>query len=492
MLLKLKTRTNVSIIIFLLFSGTLFSQEEVSEDSATELLEGGHIQTSSDISRQYQTERLNLKAVIEQGVRESFSQNILELSEKKEEHVWKGAYEKFWVPSLKLELSSSPQKLGRVKSGSKNSNSYDNNPDRQLAIKMGDFTLFNWGIDYLGYLNTKTTYERKKDEVKESKVILKHSLIKNYFTLVIYKEIEAIKKKAVKHATYLYRLAQEKIKSQRITQQEFYQVREEYLRTQREYYIARQNSDTQDEELSRLVIGPSKVRYIPDEYLRFAELRANQDEAINLAKEKAYIVKAAQSEFIIGKRSYDQALKSNLPLPKLSLTLGAFTRDIGNNHNRVEYETYPGNSNIEMVATLNATWTIFGDDGVLNSRKVAKALIDREIALKKLQYASHETDSKIKSLYREIRNYESEIKIISSMVQNSQRLFDINLNNYTQGKVRHSDLRQSLIDLIQNEENLALTKLTHLKSKVDLCTIVGIENFPGESFENLATKKSEE
>ena len=81
--------------------------------------------------------------------------------------------------------------------------------------------------------------------------------------------------------------------------------------------------------------------------------------------------------------------RESLPLPEIKVNLGAYKHSFGENTNRTTYlsDTAPGE--VEIVASVNATWSVWGSNGLLNQRKKAKALLDKEIALKEMAHAKH-------------------------------------------------------------------------------------------------------
>ena len=69
-----------------------------------------------------------------------------------------------------------------------------------------------------------------------------------------------------------------------------------------------------------------------------------------------------------------------------------------------------------------------------------------------------------------------------------QKAFDTILENYLNGKTKYYDFHLILDELTTTKILFEQTKLQHLKEKLNLAKISGLEDFPGENFEQLAVR----
>ena len=472
-------RKTVLLVAALTFSAFLLSAE-LSEDS--------YIQTL-DTSSQGQYRDLSLKEVIAKGLKSNYEQEIRLLQEQTLELKWKDTSSSFWLPKLQISLTTDEYSAGRLRSGSLDNNTYSRRPVGTLGIGFTDYTLFNWGIDYLGYLNNRNTYQRNKEELSEEKRSLRHQLIITYFALYTQKTIEKIKRNQLRHASFVYRLNREKVKLRKVGKQEYYQSREEYLRSQAEYYQAKKQSRVADEQMAYLIADPPGTQYLISETINYSLLKINAEEAIQVAIKKNPEILEANKHLENAKRDYEITLRENLPLPKFTLNLGAYNHHFGNNKNYTRFETAPGNSNIDLIASINATWAIWGEGGLLNSRKKAQAMLASRQAQVEVDKATHQASSSIKQFVLNLTHQQKELEILEARANNLQKLFDNSLENYMSKKTTFPELRDSLKEMISNEVLVANGRFEHLQNKILLAQIMGVDEFLGENFEHLAKKE---
>src|SRR5690606_27506761 len=112
------------------------------------------------------------------------------------------------------------------------------------------------------------------------------------------------------------------------------------------------------------------------------------DEAMRLSENTNPSVRDAMASVERAKRLHDLALRENLPLPKFSVDLGAYDYRYGSGLNSTRYRTGSGSS-IELVASVNASWSLTGEGGLLNGRKTTKALLQKHLAHTELAREQH-------------------------------------------------------------------------------------------------------
>jgi outer membrane protein TolC len=432
---------------------------------------------------------LKLNDVIEQGLRKNYDQEVRNKKENLSELVFDSYKDSFWYPNIKLTLSTDSQMLSLIRKSSRSTGT--NNPQvpgGYLGLSIGDYTVFNWGKDYALYLNTKNTFKREKEKYNEAKRELRLNLIYNFFNLVATKNIEKIRQDQLRHASFLYRLNKEKITIGKISQQDYYQARSEYLKAQNDFHESKMLSDIADENMSYSITDSVGTKYNFTEALDYKRIKINLEDSVRLASTQNPTLLDNQTALSNAERSYDIAQKENMPLPKISLNLGAYEKTFGPTTNKTLYETANGNGNIELVASINATWDLVGANGFLNSTKLATSRVTRELANFELYKNKHYTETSVHETYKNILSYQNQMLILEARVPNIQKTFDIILENYLNGKTKYYDFHIALLELTETKIALENTKLNHLKEKLTLAKLIGVEDFPGENFELLALK----
>ena len=78
--------------------------------------------------------------------------------------------------------------------------------------------------------------------------------------------------------------------------------------------------------------------------------------------------------------------------------------------------------------------------------------------------------------------------ILEARLPSLQKTFDTILDNYLSGRARFYDFSMALSDLTTTKIFYEQIKLQHLREKLTLARLAGIEDFPGENFELLAKR----
>jgi len=94
----------------------------------------------------------------------------------------------------------------------------------------------------------------------------------------------------------------------------------------------------------------------------------------------------------------------------------------------------------------------------------------------------------MRQTYKNILSLQNQIAILEARLPSLQKTFDIVLENYLANKTKYLDLHSALADLVTTKILFEKTKLQHLQDKITLAKLAGIEDFPGENFEQLATQ----
>ncbi|MEA9357759.1 TolC family protein [Bacteriovorax sp. PP10] len=432
---------------------------------------------------------LQLNDVIEQGLRKNYDQNIRGQRQELNEISFSGAKSAFWLPELKVTLNTDNQKISNLHSSSRpplvpNSTS----PSGVLGLSLGDYTVFNWGKDYALYLNKKSVYERNTQIFNESKRELKLDLINSFFALMSSKNIEKIRQEELRQTSFVYRLSKEKITVGKTSKQDYYQARSEYLKSQNDYHDAKIVADQADEGVAFQIADAVGTKYVINEALDYRRLKITLDEVVAIAEKNNPTLLTNKVIIDNAERDYDVALKDNMPLPKFSINLGAYNHRFGPGTNTTRYETYSGGGNVELVASINTTWSLTGQDGFLNSNRLATSRITKEIAMKEFEKNTHYTQSNIRQTYKTILSLQNQLVILEARLPSLQKTFDTILDNYLGGRTKFYDFSMALDDLTTTKIFYEQIKLQHLREKLTLARLAGIEDFPGENFELLAKR----
>jgi outer membrane protein TolC len=480
----------MKFLIFLLFFSLGNLRAQVAPVATNDIeLEDVKSETKVEFTPENQGVGLSLTNAIEQGLRLNFQERIRSYTRESLELYWDKTFYSFWFPSPNLFLSNQDQNLHRISPNTSNGQQFGTTTksgQASIGMNLGDFTVFNWGRDYLLYKNAEYSFTRGKQVLDEQRRKLKFNVIRGYFNLVRLKQIQKIKREQLRHTSFIYRLAKERVLQRKISKQDYYQARGEFLRSQTEYQQAQFDVTNEQQNLANLLGENLQTAFNPEEVLQFKAMNVPLKDAIDYSLTQSPTYRTAKLEFDNSERFYEHTLRDNLPLPKITTQLGTYSFNNNREGGNTTYQTYPGNSNVELVASINMTWDLWGGDGLFNSRRNKHAYIDKKIAEINYFNARRELEVKMRMSYNQIKFLENQIQISSVQLDNANKNFDVILDNFVAGSSTFADLKNAINTLVNSGINVENSKYEHLNLKLELSDNMGLEDFPGERFENLA------
>lgn len=448
------------------------------------------IQEKPDYKLNETYKTISLNDVIEQGLRQNSDQEIRNKQNELNELNWNRDYRKFWLPSLKMTLTTAEQRVGTLRSSSRESSERPStSADGSFGFDIGTYTVFNWGKDYALYLNSQANYQRQKQLNEEEKRDLKLVLITDFIELIKKKNLLKIRQDQLRRASFVYRLNKEKVNVGKTSQQDYYLSRANYLEAQNEYHASKIEVDKADENLAYLINEKSGTKFIINENIDYKKLKITLTNALELVKSKNSDVLNSLTSIENNERELDVARKENLPLPKFTLNLGGYRNHFDKNTNTTRYETYEGTGALDIVASINATWDVFGADGFMNQDKLARKRIELEISRHQLRKSMAFSEANVQSIYKNIISLQNQLLILEARVPTVTKTIDTVLENYLDGKTRFNDYKLALDDYIQTRTMFENFTAEHAQQKLQLAKVIGIEDFPGENFEHIVTRE---
>lgn len=433
---------------------------------------------------------LDLRSVLEEGFRRNPFEQIREQQREQIELTKTDIWQSFWLPTVALELDTSNHRIDRFRESSQSTPAMgaQKAPTGSLGLVIDEYTLFNWGRDYLQYQNNRQTLNRATQQLTEARRRLKFNLIRQYFNLVRTKEVKRIRQEQLRQTSFIHRLAREKLQLRKIRAQEYYQTRSEYLRSQTEYQESLYDVGLEEEEMANFLGDEWRGSYRTTEQLKYVSVNTSLDEAMKLAQEQSVEYRDAKLQYDNASRTYEKTLKDNLPLPKFSFNLGSYRTGFDPDGTSWQYETSPGNRNIELVASIDMRWTLLGDGGFFNSRDNQQSFLNKRIAEINFFNIRRQLDVKVRTIYKTLRYLEQKVEISQFQHKNAQSNYDSVLDNYIGGRATYSDIKLAIDNLVISHINTENVKYEHLLKKLELADFMGLEDFPGENFEQLAQR----
>jgi outer membrane protein TolC len=433
---------------------------------------------------------LDLRSVIEEGFRRNPLEQIRGQQKEQIDLLKTDVFQKFWFPTVGLELQTSNHRIDRFRQSSQNTPGMgaQQAPNGSLGLVIDEYTLFNWGRDYLQYQNEKQVLNRQGQQLTEARRRLKFSLINQYFNLIRFKEILRIKAEQLRQTSFIHRLARQKLQLRKIQTQEYYQTRSEYLRSQTEYQQALFEVGIEEEKMANFLGDEYQGSYRSFEQLKFITINTTMEEALKYAQEQSQPYRDAKVAYDVASRSYEKTLKDNLPLPKFAFNLGTYRTGFDPEGTSWNFETTDGNRNVELVASINMRWTLLGEGGFFNARENQQSYLNKRITEINFFNTRRELEVKIRTIYKTVRFLEQKVEIAQFQHKNAQSNYDSALDNYNAGRTTYADIKLAIDNLVNSHINTENVKYEHLLKKLELADFMGLEDFPGENFESLASR----
>lgn len=478
--------TQILLFIFLLPAMVLAQQDakfendvnQAGEEIIKEAPEGSALKATT------------LKEILSVGLRINPEQKIRNFQSELFDLSYQKTHYEFWFPELTFSIETFDHE---VHSFTQNNNTIlgaEPSPYGQFAFGFQDYTLFNWGRDYLDFISAKRTYKRNLGRLSEDKRRLRFKLIYTYFDLIRARKILKTRKLLLRHTSFVHRISRERLGRKKIKYQEFVQAKTEFALAQSEYHAAVDEHNLIQEELLNLLGEDQLIRYKPLEELKYVTVNFPEHQAFSYALQNAPTIKDAKLAYENAERDYRRTLKDNLPLPELTLDLGAYRQNFGTNNSNSFYGNRLGTSrDVELRASINMTWDIIGGDGFLNSRTKKGSFINAQIGEINYKNAKRTIKQKVRSLYQSLKFTERNLNTLIQLKKIAETTFDQTMDNYIRGKTTFPDFKYSLDRLRETLIELENRKVKHLEYKLDLAFVMGKDDIPGNNFEELVVSQ---
>ena len=146
-----------------------------------------------------------------------------------------------------------------------------------------------------------------------------------------------------------------------------------YLEAYQDYLETKRKWINENEKLAFIIDDEASTRYIISEEVKLIRIEKDLSDLISLGQNNAPNIMGAYAQKKIAERNYEIAKRENMALPKFDINLGAFSQSWSTGSSSQLFSNFEGNKNLEVAASLTATWNLVGTDGFLNKRKLQRA-----------------------------------------------------------------------------------------------------------------------
>jgi len=427
-------------------------------------------------------EYLTLADAVDQSINLNFQEKERKYTKEILEIDYKNKHDAFWYPKISFEVNADPYSIFRLKNGDVNPNGITKTPNGSLGINLGDYTLFNWGKDYLIYQNDKDIFKRDTVILSEKQRQLKHLVILRYYQLAQKLKISKYYKFMVQQSSFVYRFNKERAIANKIQKLEYFQAKSLYLSAQENYHQARQELKAASFELAKLIIDKSDKILTPLNDIQFFPIAYNIEHLQEIAEANNENILNTKLNIKTTKREYQKEVRNNLPLPKITLNLGAYKHHFAANSSRTHYQTGPSQSSVDLVATINASWTIMGENGLFNKRTLRKSHLNHIVEKTKLKNFRHSIKTSVKKFFNDLKYLSRLIKISKTKLKTNKNQYDIIFNQYTKKQTTFINYQDALVSYINEQVNMTNYLISYISTKISIASAIGTVNLPNENF----------
>ena len=252
---------------------------------------------------------LSLQEAVSQGLLKNENEKIRNTMEDVLDLNYADQRDKFWWPEIKLKAQTNPQRIGTLSSSPNNSTRPDKFPKGSFGLTIENYTLFNWGRDYLGFLNKKEDYKIEKEDLKIKRNQLEKDIITTYFNLLTLKKLAKISKKGLRFSSFIYRLNRERLNFKKITEQEFLESRSQYLEFQELFQESFHKARSFNNNLASLLGDPPGTVYVLKSDLVFKKIDTPLETALKLSLASNPELRKARSLLKNSQREYEKSFR---------------------------------------------------------------------------------------------------------------------------------------------------------------------------------------
>lgn len=185
----------LAAISILVHSPISLGQDLLDQEDLNSIENSTSIKDTLNDNLKNSSRAISLQAAIEEGLRLNYEQKVRKFEFQLNEISFDDAFDDFFLPKINLNLGTvSDHQVDTLYKDSNDNSESAKTPAGYVGIEIEDYTVFNWGKDYLDYLNSKENYQRAKKSFTEEKRALRLSIIAEYFNLARQKRVIQIYK----------------------------------------------------------------------------------------------------------------------------------------------------------------------------------------------------------------------------------------------------------------------------------------------------------
>ncbi|OFZ81574.1 MAG: hypothetical protein A2583_08630 [Bdellovibrionales bacterium RIFOXYD1_FULL_53_11] len=411
------------------------------------------------------------------------------MSMRQAEMSYHDAWEKMFLPSLSLDVSSASQntiaqipgtqakKLGE----SAFARGY---PASSVALNLGSYAIFNFWRDKISYDIARLGYERNKRKLLESERSARFLAIGAYFRLKTEQDKIDAAKRSMEISVAIAGLVKSRKAIGKASDSDVSSSAVDMLNAKNRYNETVKTGRTELWNMNLLLGDRIDTRYRLSTELKYAKVEISQEEALRIYKENGPSLKDAAMDLKTSEMGLELAEKQVLPLPTVSIT--GISLSYGNSY----YGTAltPGTTgastsgNLEVTTSISLSLPLLGPGGIFNRRVVEQARISRDMSELSFQQTADRDLVRLYSIFEQIKQEEMSIENLKEAYENSSTLLDGLFASMSSTIVSRLELRDAIGQAREMEFSFRSSVLSHLTNKLGLAEFIGVDRLPGDIY----------
>jgi outer membrane protein TolC len=398
---------------------------------------------------------------------------------------YEDAWDRMYLPSVALNANSSasktlshvPGKNTDTLGATKDEHGY---PGSSVDLTLGSYTLFNFGRDKILLDQSKLDWNRTREAFEEFKRNIKFQVIIQFWTLKTTLDKLDASNRSVEVAQAIVDLQESRLPLGKASQNDISSSTIDLLNAK--------NQRDQNETLTKntlwsfnILLGDSVgTKYRIEEDISFLPIKVTEQILFDTYLSESPNMKSARKDLTKSHLNLELQEKSLLPLPTIKVSGVTASYTNGYYGNKADlYTQNSGNTNIDVIGSVNLSLPILGPGGLMGHRIVEQAQIQMDQSELRLRNTANRDRGQVFQLVQNIRQFEVTVSNNRQSYKSSVSVLEDALASFSNGKtVSRLDIKDAINQARDSEIQLRDAILQHLSYKTQLAAFIGVDYLP--------------
>jgi outer membrane protein TolC len=348
---------------------------------------------------------------------------------------------------------------------------------------MGSYTLFNSFKDKLAYDVAKMSYERSKQNFKETVRSVKSQVVTAYFLAKTEQDKLDVAQRSLEMARALLRLVKSRSHVGRATASDVSSAEMDVLTAQNSVNQFVGSEQSARWNLNTLLRYPLDKQHALSSELKYVPLTLTAESALGMYEAAGPGILNAALALKSSETSLKLAQMNRLPLPTISFSgIGAqYARYPGGPWEFSNTTTGSASGNFDINGGVMLTLPLVGPGGLFNQRTVSQAYLAKENSRLSYAEAKLSGQSSIISTILSIQQQEKYVANQQETLEKATKLLASLAEDMATSRISRLEMRDALREARNTELDLKNQIQSHLSAKLGLGQTLGSDQFIPEN-----------